>query len=215
MTFFWRKQDKIEEMLERYFEQCDKCFQGFEKAFRTFREMGQGEAFEAAVQSTHKIESTADDLRREIEHTLYGKALLPESRGDLLGLLEAFDSLPNMAETILFSLRCQRIVVPDLIADDIQKLMDVNLQAYYLVRKAVDNLFHNPRVTLHSTKDVDMKESESDREEREVLCKIFSSDLDMGTKLLMKDLVLLIGNISDRAEKTADRIGIIAIKRQI
>jgi len=215
MAFFWKKQAKIEEMLSQYFDHCDKCFEMFEKAYGVYKEMGQGEAFEAAVVATAKTESTADDLRRDIEHTLYGKALLPDSRGDILGLLETFDTLPNMAETILYSLRCQRIVIPENLQADFQKLIDINLQAYYLARKAVDNLMNNPRVTLHSTKDVDMKESESDNLERDVICKIFCSEMDMGSKILFKDLALLIGEVSDRAEKVADRIGIVAIKRQI
>ncbi len=215
MGLFWKKQEKIEEMMAQYFERCDKCFEMFEKAYGVYMEMGQGEAFEAAVVAASKAESSADDLRRDIEYTLYGKALLPESRGDILGLLETFDTLPNMAETVLYSLRCQRIKIPDELQADFQKLVDVNLQAYYLVRKAVDNLMNNPRVTLHSTKDVDTKESESDNLERDIICKIFCSDVDMGTKILFKDLALLIGEISDRAEKVADRIGIVAIKRQI
>jgi uncharacterized protein Yka (UPF0111/DUF47 family) len=83
------------------------------------------------------------------------------------------------------------------------------------VRKTVDNLLNNPRVTLHSTKNVDEKESESDRVERDLLCRIFESDMELAEKLLLKDLVLMIGNISDRAEAAADRIGLVAIKRQI
>jgi len=216
MPFFWKKQDNIETMMARYFERADQCFELFEGAFKTYQEHGQGEAFESAVQKTHQAESAADDLRREIEHTLYGKALLPESRGDLLGLLETFDKLPNMAETVLFALRCQRTEIPEDLLPAYQKLIEVNLQSYYLVRKAVDGLMNNPRVTLHTTKEVDEKESESDRVERQIICDIFSREgLDTGMKLLLKELVLLIGKISDRAETVADRIGIVAIKRQI
>jgi uncharacterized protein Yka (UPF0111/DUF47 family) len=94
--------------------------------------------------------------------------------------------------------------------------VDINLQSYYLCRRAVDALLSNPKITLHATKEVDEKESESDRAEREILCRIFdSADLDTGQKLLLKDLNLLIGSISDRAEAVADRIAIVAIKRQI
>ena len=215
MVFFWKKQDNVQKMWEKYFEQCDRCYQLFERAFATYRETGLGEAFAAAVQSTHEAESAADDLRREIEFTLYGKALLPESRGDLLGLLESFDRLPNMVETVLFTIKCQRIEIPPALLPDYTHLVNVNLQAYYLLRKAIDALLGNPKITLHATKEVDEKESESDRVEREIICKIFESDMDAGTKMLFKELVLLVGSVSDRAETTADRIGIVAIKRQI
>jgi predicted phosphate transport protein (TIGR00153 family) len=216
MPFFWKKADSVEKMMSSYFELSDTCFQMFEKALGVFFGTGQGEAFEAAVQKAHEAESAADDMRREIELTLYGKALLPESRGDLLGLLESFDRLPNMAETVLFALRCQRIVLPPALAPLFKHLVDINLQSYYLCRRAVDALLSNPKITLHATKEVDEKESESDRAEREILCRIFdSADLDTGQKLLLKDLNLLIGSISDRAEAVADRIAIVAIKRQI
>ncbi len=215
MAFLWKKQEKIEQMIERYFEQTDLCFQTFEKAFNTYLEMGLGVTFDAEMNKTQDFESAADDLRREIEHTLYGRALLPESRGDILGLIETFDRIPGVAETVLYTLSCQRMVIPQELQPMFKRLVEVNLQAYYLVRKAVDNLLHNPRVTLHTTKDVEKKESESDDVEREIICKVFDLDFDTGHKILYRDLVLQIGKISDLAERTADRISIIAIKRQI
>ena len=93
MALFWKNKNSIEDMINRYFESCDACFQQFEKGMDIYFENGQSEAFEAATLKIHHAESSADDLRREIELTLYGKALLPESRGDILGLLESFDRL--------------------------------------------------------------------------------------------------------------------------
>ena len=215
MVFFWKKKDNIQTMLQQYFSQCDRCYGLFKESSDAYRKSGLGEHFTASVEKAHEAESAADDLRREIELTLYGKALLPESRGDLLGLLESFDKLPNIAETILFTIQCQGIEVPDVLMDCYKQLVDINLQSYYLARKAVDALFDNPKITLHATKEVDDKESESDRKERKLIKTIFAGEWDMGTKMMLKELALLIGTISDRAETTADRIGIIAIKRQI
>ncbi len=216
MPFFWKKQKIIEKTIDEYFNRCDHCFNLFEQAFKIFLSQGQDESFQQAVEKTHEAESSADDLRREIELTLYGKALLPESRGDLLGLLEAYDRLPNVAETVLYTISCQNMVIPKNLIHMVRQLVEVNLQAYYLVRKAVDCLLNNPRTTLHTTKEVDEKESESDRIERKIICEIFSStDMDNGMKLMLKEMILLIGSIADRAERAADRIGIVAIKRQI
>ncbi len=215
MVFLWKKQKNIQDMIEGYFELCDRCFQLFQEATAVYFEQGLGQAFDQGVEATHKAESEADDQRREIELTLYGKALLPDSRGDLLGLLETFDRLPNAAETILFAIRTQLVVLPDELKEAFAALIDINVQAYCATRKAVDSLFHNPVATLHTTKEVDEKESESDRRERALITAIFKSDMDTGEKLLLKDVVILMGRISDRAEATADRISIVAIKRQI
>ncbi len=215
MAFFWKKNSELQQMLDDYFGQCDAAFRCFGQAMETFFNHGYGGAFAADAQACHRAESAADDLRRDIEMTLYGKALLPESRGDLLGLIEAFDTLPNIVETIVYSMLCQKTPVPEEFFEDYRELLQVNIEAYHLTRKAVDALLSNPKVTLYSTKDVDEKESESDRVERRIISRAFSSEYDTGSKILLRDLVLLIGEISDRAEKTADRIGIIAIKRQV
>jgi predicted phosphate transport protein (TIGR00153 family) len=141
--------------------------------------------------------------------------LLPESRGDLLGLLETFDKLPNIAETVAFLFSCQSMVLPVDLHPAYKDLLMVNVDAYKLARRTVDTVMTNPKATLHVTKDVEHKESESDRLERDLIREIYSRDISMGEKLALKEAVLLIGKISDRAESLADRVAIIAIKRQI
>lgn len=212
---FWRRHEDVEGMLQRYFDRCDECLGYFEAAMERYFEEGLSEGFRDAVGDIHSAEAVADDQRREIEYLLYGKALLPESRGDLLGLLETYDKLPNMLETIAFMLECQRMEMPAGLSRQFRELTRLNVESYRLARRAVDILMSNPKGTLHTTKAVELKESESDRVERDLIRTLFAQDWDMGRKLAYKELVLLLGEISDRAEKVADRIAIIAIKRQV
>ena len=212
---FWDKTKNVETMLSEYFDRCDSCFRQFEKAFQIYFAEGPEDAFDDAVQEVHSLEAACDDLRREIEYLLYGKALLPESRGDLLGLLETYDRLPNIAETVAFLFSCQKMLLPEDLHRTYKELLRVNIEAYDLARRTVDTLTTNPKATLHVTKDVEHKESESDRLERDLIRAIYARDIDMGEKFALKEAVLLIGSISDRAETLADRVAIIAIKRKI
>lgn len=202
-------------MLEAYFDRCDLCFQRFQEAMDHFFDAGLTEAFAKAVDQVNRAEGDADDQRREIEYLLYGRALLPESRGDLLGLIETYDKLPNIVETIVFALSCQQFEIPEVWQERFQSLVSINLESLVLARKAVDSLLANPKSTLHITKEIEHKESESDRYERSLMTDVFSSEHDLAVKLLLKDLILLMGAISDRAERVADRIAITAIKRQV
>ena len=45
---------------------------------------------------------------------MYSKALFPESRGDILGLLEAMDKVPNQAEKALLVMLTQYIVLEEI-----------------------------------------------------------------------------------------------------
>lgn len=213
MSIFFRTEKRVREQIFEYFDRVDDCMEQFARGMLYHLEDGDdGQRDEGR---THELESRADDLRRDIEMTLYGKALLPESRGDLLGLLEAIDRVPNAAETALNIIETERIVIPDEFRADFRKLLEVNIEAYRLMRKTVDALFDNPKQTLYVVKEVDIKESTSDRIERSLIMKIFDSDLDKADKILLKDLVVAMGNISDRAENAADRMAILAIKRRI
>jgi predicted phosphate transport protein (TIGR00153 family) len=211
----WGKSNRVETMLSDYFDRCDHCYEQFERAFQIYFEEGCHDHFDDAVRKVNKAEGSCDDLRREIEYLLYGKALLPESRGDLLGLLETFDKLPNIAETVAFLFSCQSLELPADLHPAYKDLLSVNIEAYHLARRTVDTVMSNPKATLHVTKDVEHKESESDRLERDLIRAIFRREIAMGEKLALKEAVLLMGKISDRAESLADRVAILAIKRQI
>ncbi len=196
-------------------EKVDECVEDCLKAIRLYLTDGRTIQFESLVDECHRTESTADDLRREIEMTLYGKALLPESRGDILGLLETFDRVPNAAETVLFMISCQRIDIPAEFAADTLRLVETNIETYSLVRKAFDALMTNPKQTLYVVKEVEDSESRSDRQERNLVGRIFDSEYSYGRKMMLKELIFRIGNIADRSENMADRIGIVAIKRKV
>ncbi len=212
---FWNRTEKVRSMIDQYFECCDRCFDVFQQAFDTYVATGLGPEFDSGVRETHDAESEADDLRREIELTLYGRALLPESRGDILGLLESFDRIPNTAESVLQTIQMQSLEVPRDLLEDFEELVGLNRKTYDRIRKAVETLLENPKTTLYATKEVEDRESASDRAEQRLIGRIFDRSMDIGTKLMLKELVFLIGRISDMAETTADRIGIVAIKRQI
>ena len=102
--FFLRKQKLIEKDLFDYLDQWRKCLEDFKNGIEVYLTEGLGEKFDYYVERTHKMESRADDLRRKIEWEMYSKALLPESRGDILGFLETMDQIPNKAESILYQI---------------------------------------------------------------------------------------------------------------
>ena len=130
-------------------------------------------------------------------------------------LLEAADRIPNKMESVLYQIYLQQLKIPDEYKESFRQLVDTNVAAYNLTKSAFLSLFTDMKETLGYTKEVDTKESESDRIERKLIRSIFSSSLDGTEKILLKELVLEIGTISDLAEDTCDRITLVAIKRQV
>ncbi len=216
MTFIfpWRASSAIRSRILTYLEQAGSCADHFEQSMQ-FLAKGMSEELDAGRKKSHQAESAADDIRREIEQTLYEHELLPESRGDLLALLESLDHIPGAMQGVLNILVLEKPELPDFLMPFLQELTTINVHAFRLVRQAVEMLMENPSRTRELCTQIDQEESRSDRVQQAALQQVFSSGLELARKLQIKDLIRMLGAISDRCEHTADLLTIIAIKRRI
>ena len=215
MSLFFKREREVRALIQCYFETVDDAISEFEKAMRCYLEQGDCEAFQQSDRRIHAAESKADDLRHDIEKLLYSRALLPESRGDILGLLENFDKMPNLAETVSRMCETQRIQIPARFKPQMLALVEINMQAYRLVREAVDKLFTDPGAVEAAVEPVDLKESESDRLERSMIREVFRSNIDKSDMIMLRELIRRTGDLSDSAENVARRMEIIAMKKRI
>lgn len=213
--FFLRKQKLVEEFVFDYLRQWRRCLEGFKNAMKVYLTDGLGEKFDYYVEHTHKMESRADDLRKKIEWEMYSKALLPESRGDILGFLETMDKIPNKAESILYQIQLQRLKLPKELIPNIQRIVDLSCHAIQLVYEAATGLI-SQKGDIHKLADeIDDKESECDHVERDTIAKIFTMDIETAEKALLKELIIELGTLTDRAENVSDRLTILSVKRRV
>ena len=90
------------------------------------------------MDQTHRFESRADDLRDEINELMYSRALIPESREDIMALIEQVDKIPRSFEKILNMIRTQKIYFPDFLVLDIQELIRISIESCDLMAKQID-----------------------------------------------------------------------------
>jgi predicted phosphate transport protein (TIGR00153 family) len=215
MDMLWKKEKSIIDKIKAYLDQVDVCRDRFRLCIERLLLKPEDPENQAILEEVHRSESKADDLRRNIELQLYERALIPESRGDVLGLLETMDVIPGLFQSLSYQLFLEKIVFPDQFRERYLHLVDVNIKAYNLVRQAVLGLFYSKDVK-DLTDLVDAVESDSDHMERDLIRDIFnSSKLDKADKILLKEIVINTGDISDRAETVKDRLVLAILKRKI
>jgi predicted phosphate transport protein (TIGR00153 family) len=210
----WNKEKSVIDKIKAYLDQVDRCRNRFRVSIEKLVLEPGNEENQAIVEEVHRSESKADDLRRSIELQLYERALIPESRGDVLGLLETMDAIPGMFQSLCYQLLLEKITFPEQFRERFLHLVDVNVKSYDLVREAVLGLFYSKDVKAQ-TDLVDAAESDSDHMERDLIRDIFSSKLDKADKILLKDIVVYTGDISDQAETVKDRLILAIVKRKI
>ena len=79
---------EVDEFLNRVSEAGLLCKQGMDTYLK-----GDMEVYATYLKSIRDTEHKGDALRRSLEKDLYEKTLIPESRGDVMELLEDMDAL--------------------------------------------------------------------------------------------------------------------------
>jgi len=211
----FKKEYRIERLIDGYLERLKVAMDHFRRALTVYFEKGFSQEFDALLDQTHKAESQADDIRYEIETLMYSKALLPESRGDILGLLEALDQIPGLFELVLHMMHTQRLRIPSFLIADINELVEETLECCSLLLAQVESLFKKTEDIKALVQEIDVKESRCDDIERRLITTIFEGDVDPFDKLQLKEVVIAMGDISDQADRVSRRIYIISIKRRV
>ena len=210
-----RKQRRLQELIARYNEQVRLCLEEFQTAVVAYCEGHDRERLAEDSVRVRRAESLADDIRREIEVLMYSKALFPESRGDILGLLETMDKVPNQAEAAVRMVLNQYLVVPDELVPSVREMVQISRHCIDEMVGAVDSLFTNSLNANAYVGKVDQLESDVDHIEEQLIRTIFSGNAEGWMKILLRDFVRKVASISDRAENTTDRIRIMVAKRSI
>jgi len=215
LKMFFKKQQQIESLIYSYLDNLKMTEKRFTEALNTYLKEDVCGDFDFLTEQTHKFESKADDIREEIKALMYGKALIPESRGDIMGLLESIDEIPRILEVLLYMIETQKLVIPGFIVSDIKELIEISLESCDLLFKQVEALFKKSEELKALVSRIDHNESHCDHIERRIITKIFDSDIDPFQKLQLKEMIIYMGEISDQADRVSKRVNIISMKRHV
>jgi predicted phosphate transport protein (TIGR00153 family) len=215
LNFFFKKELQLEELIYNYLENLGMIQKHFVKAMNICLKEGASDDFCFLMDQTHKFESRADDLRDEINELMYSRALIPESREDIMALLERVDEIPRSFEQILNMIQTQQIFFPEFLVLDIQELIRVSMESCDLMAKQIDVMIKKKEGIRALMSTIDQNESHCDHIERRIIVKLFESELEPFLKLQLKELVIVLGEISDQVDRVSKRVNIMTMKRRV
>ena len=215
LEFFFKKERQLESLIYSYLENMGKIQKHFAKAMTMCLKEGVSDDFCFLMDQTHKFESRADDLRDETNELMYSRALIPESREDIMALLERVDGIPRSFEQILNMIRTQKLSFPGFLILDIQELIRVSMESCDLMAKQIDVLIKKKEGIRALMSTIDQNESHCDHIERRIITKLFDSDLEPFLKLQLKEIVIVMGEISDQADRVSKQVNIMTMKRRV
>ena len=211
-----RKRNKrVREEIERYLAIVGEALECLSNGVEHYLQNGLDAHFARIVDQTHQKESEADDIRRAVEIELYEKSLLPDSREDILLLLERLDLIPNQAEDVLRAVLIQQVELPKSVHDRVSELVALGCQAYRLVDEAVRDALTEATEVNDLTRRISEAETLGDHMEQQIITDIFAGKDGTAKKILFREVVEGIGAICDLAQDVAYFLTIFVVKRQV
>ncbi len=214
MTILFRQTRELEAQIDEYLDQLVQGGLLFRQGLRLHLEGRQAE-FELRLAELRATERRGDALRRQVETRLYLHTLIPESRGDVLGLLEAADGVLNLLTDTLLRFDVERPEMPgdldrlflDLAgsAIDAAECMTRGCRAYFRDLPAVRD--HISQVQFHR--------EEANKLAEEYTRTVFRRELRLSHKNQLRYFVSHTEKIAEDAEDVCDRLAIAAIKRVV
>jgi len=211
----FRRTKALENEIDEFLDKLSEGALSFRIAVQIYLAHGRTPAFEEKLTQVNALESSADHLRRSIEIKLYSQTLIPESRGDVLGLLETLDSVMNLMEGALWAFSIETPEIPEPFRADYNTLTDMTVHCVDALTQSARAFFRNIEAVADHNHKVMYFEKEADKISTKLKRAVFESSLALPAKMQLRYFVEKIDDIADRAEDVADRLAIYTIKRTV
>lgn len=217
MNPFFQKARAIEGDIDTFLDNISKAALMFQQGVKEYY-TGKQEPFEAHCADVSRLEHESDDLRRDIKHTLYRELLIPDARGDVLGLVETLDNVIDNTQKVMLHFLIEKPIVWDLLTDDFLDLAETSVKCIDELVAAARAFFRDiSNVADHLTK-VHYWEHEADTIERRIKQKAFADNSPIekfSLKVHVRYFAEKISLLADEAESVAERLEVYTIKRSV
>ncbi len=214
MAIILKKIKALERDIDEYLDLVVRGALLFKQGIKYFLE-GRTEEFTRSLADIDKTEHDADALRRSIESKLYLETLIPDSRGDVLGILESTDRALNLtAETLQHFDMELPFILPETKSWYVD-LTEASMCALETMVAAVRAYFRDLSGVRDHINKVLFYESQSDAIAEKLIRFVYRTDMDLSRKNHMRYFARQIEKIADEAEDVCDRLAIATIKRHV
>ena len=214
MAILFRATKQLEAQIDDFLNAVNEGALVFKHGVKNYLEKNHDE-FKDRIRNIAKLEAKADELRRVIETQLYEQTLIPEHRGDVLGILESTDTVIDTMKETLFQFDVETPDIPDNLDRYYIELTDMSALSSENLVVAIRAFFRDVKTVKDYLHKVFFYEKEADRIGDNLKREVFKMDLDLAHKIHLRYFALHIQNVSDCSEEVADRLAIYTIKRSM
>lgn len=214
--FTFRHANNSIELIDKFLDNVDQGVLIFKEGVGNYLN-GHQDRFLNNLKTMSVFETEADILQRKVENILYTQSLMPQLRGDIMRLLEELDNIVDLAKKNLYQFDVEVPFIPSELNQDLMKLSELVVASCDSVISAARAYFRNPDSIKEKIHRVYLYEKEADKLADAIKRRVFHEmpNLKLSEKFHLRYFTLHIETLSDAAQKAADVLSIMAIKRTL
>ncbi|MCQ2734589.1 MAG: DUF47 family protein [Alphaproteobacteria bacterium] len=206
---------ELEQKIDAMHDKVIECSMYFKEAIDTFLKEKRSQNYRRISKKIKNIEGQADDLRREIESSLYIHNLIPDLRADVLQMIENIDKVINEFDEVAHKFYIEQPDIPVQYQAKFKKLIGEVSECAENMAISSRAFFRDFATVRDYAKKVYFLEHESDKTWASLKQDVFDSDMELAHKIQLNTLIGDVADIADRAEDCIDAVLIFTIKRDI
>jgi predicted phosphate transport protein (TIGR00153 family) len=215
MLSVWKKTKELEQKVDEYLDLFILASFHFQEGLNYYSK-GDLEKFEEKAKLLDELESKGDNFRRVIENVIYSELLIPESRGDVLAIIENADPVLNKMAEVLTEFSIQKPKIPEIVTESFLQLLNFTQKCVEEMTSAIRMYFKNLQEVRNHITAVMHFEHECDETGNEIKKRIFDDNtIDLCCKIQIAKFISMVQEVSDKAEDVCDRLAIYVIKRLV
>ena len=210
----FHKTKELDHKINEFLDNVSEAGLIYLRAIDVYLDKGFCDEFSKKRQEVTAFEMRNDQLRREVEATLYEHTLLPDSRADVLQLLEAIDRVMNKYESNLYMYAIEKPAVPKNFHVAFKELVQTVVDCVEALVVSSRSFFEmNGEIKNHLHK-VMFFEKQADQQGTALKTAFFDDKrLQLAHQRQLQDFEMATENVSDLSEDVADTLTVLAVKR--
>ena len=209
--FMFRKNRELQDKLVSYLTEAQDTLLIFRAGISDFVVAGL-DGLDPFVAKVHAGESVCDTIRQQIEVDLFEKSLLPETREDLMVVMEELDKVVNQLESVVQNLQIERMELPEWLLKPYGELAALSSDCAEKVFQMAQEVILREGDPRRLAQQIGALESQSDVIEQRLVSELFKSDLTLAEKMFYRSALTRLAHIADRAEDVAVRLQVFLVK---
>ncbi len=201
--------------IDEFLDKVSDAILVLEQTVLDYVDQGPNETLEDRLTQIRTIEQRGDELRRGIANTMYSEMLMPDTRGDMLSLLDEVDNVLDACTHTIIRLAIERPELPDDSRPDFRTIMVEVSKSAQAMMAGARAYFKDPQAVRNHVHKVGFHEEEATTTGILLGRRVFDSDLPLERKRQLLDWIVYLRNLASHANDAADSMSVFAVKRAL